>query len=295
MSALPEPCPTLALPHHDPDRPLVTVQAICHDGDAAYLPRAIASIAAQDLPHHLLDLQIVWDGPPSPASEAIITEAVADLNFPATIAASHEKTGYYCVPKNEALPFVRGHYIASLDADNEWRPDHLSGLLAAIRTPHPEEGWPHFTYSRREYVKDEGCPECMPGTHRPFPVGPSQLREWTPENVGRLLTGPQANFIDSSDFLIGKGTLYWLAARTGTVWNAECRRFGDWDLVCRMVAAGFRGRAVDQVSHIYHWRGGQLQQSRHLSGIMGIPIDIYEKLKARGLVKPSRADEEELT
>ena len=190
-----------------------------------------------------------------------------------------EKNGYYCVARNRALPDLRGFYVAHMDADNEFAPNHLSGLLAAIRIPHPDQGLPHFVYSRREYIHDKGADENLP-------TGPSPLVPWTQENIQRLQASPQGNFVDTGDFLVGKSALYRLAEKTGYVWNSGVRRFGDWDLVARMANTGFKGMAVDQVTNLYHWTGSNLQTTRkHVSDIDFIPVKSYERLKREGLIK----------
>jgi hypothetical protein len=190
-----------------------------------------------------------------------------------------EKNGYYPYARNKNLAASFGFYIAHMDADNEWKASHLSGLLAAIREPDGALGWPHFVYSRREYTRDAGAPEDLP-------VGKSPLVPWTAESRKRLAAGPSGNFIDTGDFLIGKSTLYELAERTGCVWNTDLRRFADWDLANRLSAAGFRGRAVDQVTHVYHWHEGNLQHQRPLHGedTVLMPETLYERFKQWGLI-----------
>ena len=261
-------------------KPLVTVQLMTCNGDYALAPRAIKSIAEQDLDPGLMELQIVYDGPPEEGASDVLEAATADLLFTADFFCSDQATGYYTVPRNRALPMAHGIYINFMDADNEMAPSHLSGLLAALRQPHPESGWPAFVYSRREYIKDEGL------VNDRLPEGPSPLVNWTQKNVSRLMQAPQSNFVDTGDMLLPIGLLYELAERTGVVWNSECRRFGDWDLVKRMADCGFRGQAVDQVTNIYHWTGKNLQVTRtQESEIRAVPIELFEKAVAEGKYK----------
>jgi hypothetical protein len=163
--------------------------------------------------------------------------------------------------------------------DNEFKPEHLEGLLDAIRVPHPETGWPHFVYSRREYVKDEGAKDAK------LPEGASPLREWNDKHRKMLHASAMNNFVDTGDFLISRGAMYELAERTGCMWNTELRRFGDWELMCRLDRAGFRGQAVDQVSHIYHWTGDNLQTNRKSENMVTLPADVYERMVQQGLIK----------
>jgi hypothetical protein len=267
--------PVLELERHD-DAPLVTVQLMTHEGDIHLLPRAVASVGSQGIN---LELQIVFDGQPSDRATEIITKTASACHFPVNEYVNEPKVGYYCIPRNRALPHAWGHYIAHMDADNEWAPNHLRGLLRAIRNPQPGCGFPHFVYSRRTYV-DDNRPRRVE-----LPLGDSPLVLWGPESRMRLQT-PQGNFVDTGDFLIGKGTLYELAERSGFPWNPECRRFGDWDLVARLAKYGFRGFAVDQVSHIYHWHGANLQLTRQVQDVIAIPEAVYDSMVAQGRIKP---------
>jgi hypothetical protein len=224
-----------------------------------------------------MELQIVHDGPITEEEQPYFDEIAGCLPI-INVFEDPEKNGYYCCARNRAFPHAWGFYIAHMDADNEWRPNHLTGLLEAIRIP-TDQGWPHFVYSRREYVRDEGASENMP-------VGKSPLVPWTQESRIRLDIEPTNNFIDTGDFLIGKGTLVELAERTGIIWNSELRRFADWDIVNRLSKAGFRGKPVDQITHIYHWTGRNLQTTRPLQGqdTVMMPADQYEILKRTGAI-----------
>jgi hypothetical protein len=252
---------------------------MCHGGDAHLAPRAIASVKAQR-GFAPLDLQllIVHDGPIDPAHEDLIAEAADGFTGYCHLIATERKIGYYCWPRNQTLPAAWGFYVAHLDADNEWAPGHLRGLVTAIRTPHPQNGWPHFVYSRREYVVDEGVEA------KGLVTGPSPLMEWNHENISRLPMSPQNNFIDTGDLLIGRSALSELAEYTGCIWNSNMTRFGDWDMACRL-AACMRGQAVDQVTSIYHWTGNNLQLTRPISEAMILPVDVYEAMRAQGLVR----------
>lgn len=240
--------------------PLVTAIVRTHDGDAHLAAgRAIPSVLAQDLPEELLEIIVISDGPLSEHNEGLIAEALNDAPSASSLIIGDKKYGYYCAPSNFATIEARSPYIAYLDADNEWRPSHLSTLLSAIRLPYGPAGWPHFTYARRTYICDKGAPDHLP-------VGDSPLVPWTGPNIDRLLRGPLYNFVDSSDFLISKSALYWLAEKTGFMWNPNVRRFGDWELFSRLIGIGLRGHAVDNISHIYHWTGNNLQLTRRPTG-----------------------------
>jgi len=239
--------------------PWISVQLMTHSGDLKYLARAIKSLLAQDIDLKQVELQIVHDGPVDPEEfeKAMLGVPPLAVFFGASLHDTKEKYGYYTTPRNQWFPTLTGFYVVHMDADNEFEPPHLSGLLEAVRTPDPEQGLPHFAYTRRNYVND---------MDRPAPCeGPSPLVPWTREAAQRILAGPMSNFIDTGDFIVGRAAMFYLSEKTGCIWNAGIRRFGDHELLSRMAGLGFRGRAVDQVSHTYHWRGDNVQLTRKLS------------------------------
>ena len=277
--------------HHDPLRPLVTVQLMTHPGHAQWIKRAVDSLRNQDLPPHLFDLQIVHDGPFTTEealeanSEEAIEEACHEVPFPVYVFATPDKSGYYTYPRNQAIPHIQGYYIVHMDADNEFLPNHLSGLLEAMRTPDGDSGLPHFAYTRRHYSR---APLC---TREDIPYDTDSTKiEWTEFTKKQLCSSPQHNFIDTGDFMTTKSALYYLATKTGTIWNQDARRFGDWDLMARFAMINLRGRALDQVSHIYWWTGENVQLTRAVKDedkVIALPSDLYERFVAEGKIKPS--------
>lgn len=266
--------------HHD-EIPLVTAILRTHDEYLEFLERSLTSIYRQDLLPTLYEVIIAHDGPPSEDFVSLVDELGKNCPSALRMIWPERKYGYYAMSSNLATIHSYGHYIAYLDADNEWSSEHLSTLLEAVRTPDPISGWPHFAYTRREYIRDEGAPEDLP-------VGPSPLILWTKESLEQLVKSPQNNFIDSSDFMVAKSVLYELSERTGKIWDESRRRFGDWELVARMAQCGFRGKALDQLSHRYHWHAGNLQHTRGLSDpVMPVPMEQFEAMRESGMIKPS--------
>lgn len=255
--------------------PDITVIVAAYNGDAQYLPRACASLEAQEFQD--FEVIIAFDGPPDEKAEAIF-ESLNQFDLDIRVIAGPEQTGYYCIPRNYAIPLARGHYIINLDADNEFDTDHLAALIEEIREVGPDGQTPDMTYTRREYVVD---PEADPDKHI---TGESPLTLPTPQRIMGLHKSPYNNFIDTSEFLIAKSVLYELAEKTGVIWNPECRRFGDWELMTRLFGIGIRARAVDQASLIYHWTGKNLQTTRNISDVDFIPAQLYEKLKEEGKI-----------
>lgn len=257
--------------------PDVTVVVAAHDGDIHYLPRALTSLEMQE--NQNFEVIVAFDGPPSPKTEKFLnTCETFDLDI--RVIASPEKTGYYCVPRNYALPFCRGHYIVNLDVDNEFEPEHIAILLEEIRRPGKDDQTPDLVYGRRRYVRDPGVDPRVD-----LPEGESPLCPPTGDAIMGLHKGPSHNFIDTSDFIVPKSVLYELAERTGVVWNPEVRRFGDWELMARLFGIGVRARASDHVGLIYHWTGSNLQTTRSISEVDCLPSSLYNKLRREGKVR----------
>jgi glycosyltransferase involved in cell wall biosynthesis len=270
--------------------PLVSVVVVCYEGNVHLLNRAILSLRAQDIGDENFHVIVYYDGCAwdDQAEMDMVEAACHGLNFPCTIIGGNERIGFHTVPRNMMMPHCMGQYVVNMDADNEFAPNHLSGLLAAIRTRDPESGRvPEFVYSRREYVRDSGCdnPKAW--------VGETPLIPW---NIGRcaLAKGPKYNFIDTGDMMISKGAMYEIPERMSGgkpgapafIWNPVIRRYPDFDLAKRMAQCGFVGVAVDQVSNIYHWTGKNIQLTDGAKkDIVVMPLENYRKLHDSFLVK----------
>lgn len=265
------------------DTPLITVILVTHSGDCHLLSRAINSILEQNMALDQLELLVYFDGVPTTEEhfgpiESATSNPLIDALYNCQLQNSTEKNGYYCVGRNRTTPLAQGLYIYNMDVDNEIAPNHLPNLLKEIRKP-DKDGFPHFVYTRRKYIVDKGVenPPTESGTISTF-------IPWNPKSIAALTDGPANNFIDTGDFLVSKSALYRLSDVTGCIWNSQCRRFGDWDLMVRMVGSGFRGRALDQATNLYHWTGNNLQMTRSLSDIVVLPESIYNEMKEKGLV-----------
>ena len=217
--------------------PVVTVIVNTYNR-ADLLSRALLSVLNQDaqFDHEVI---VVHDGPTDPQTRTVFKqydEAFAKEGVNAHFFSLDENSGYQCVPKNVATCQAQGDYIAYLDDDNEWTPDHLTVLVEAI-----EEGrvWPDFVYGRRLYV-DDRSDEAK--ALRPLYTGESPFVPFTDVSKERLASGATNNFIDTSDALIARGAMWRLQMATEMMWNEKIRRFGDWELFTRAVHfSGWRG------------------------------------------------------
>ena len=96
----------------------------------ALLPRALASVAVQTFCD--FDVVIVNDGGKWPA-------LYAPSILGHTVQVLHECRGGPAAARNAAISASDSEYVAYLDDDDEWRPDHLESLLALV-TRSPKHG-----------------------------------------------------------------------------------------------------------------------------------------------------------
>jgi glycosyltransferase involved in cell wall biosynthesis len=121
-------------------QPLVTVRIGAYAGGDLLFDRALASVREQTYP--TWEAIVVCDG-----RDDETAARTASLNEPRIRCVQRPRNGPYndddrarwltagAHPFNEAVALSRGTWIAAIDQDDEWTPDHLEVLLAAaLRT-----------------------------------------------------------------------------------------------------------------------------------------------------------------
>lgn len=103
------------------------------------LERAIPSVVAQTYPD--VEHIVCSDGPDTILGRKLRHQPVTYLQLP---AHDSHTMNFGSRARNHALARARGEYIAYLDDDNAWRPDHLALLVKAL-DDNPRAG---FAYSR---------------------------------------------------------------------------------------------------------------------------------------------------
>jgi glycosyltransferase involved in cell wall biosynthesis len=118
--------------------PLVTARIGAYRGGDILIERALASIRAQT--YENWEAIVVCDG-----REPETAAAIAALGDPRVRCVQRPRNGPYpedrsrrwqvagCNPFNQAVALGRGAWIAPLDQDDEWAPDHLDILLESAR------------------------------------------------------------------------------------------------------------------------------------------------------------------
>jgi len=199
--------------------PLVTVRIATYNRGLLVRDRAIAS--ALDQTYKNLEILVIGDHC-DPATEA----AVRSVRDPRVRFENLARRGDYplnpmhrwmvagAAPMNRALEIARGDWIAPLDDDDEFTPDHVAVLLDACRERELE-----FAFGRAETEVEEG--------------------EW--KLVGQWPLAEAA--------IIHAAVLYASRLRTVTLAMDSWRlnEPADWNLWHRMRAAGVRMGFVDRV------------------------------------------------
>lgn len=130
-------------------------------------------------------------------------------------------------PKNEGILHAKGEYVAFLDDDNEFLPDHLMALVkSAEKNPTAD-----VIYGQRFIIFDDGSHEPILGTTSNY--SPALLIE--------------QNYIDTSDVLVKRESLMAVGG-----FDERYKKYVDWNLWVRMTKAGMKFVYVSKVLTRYH-------------------------------------------
>jgi glycosyltransferase involved in cell wall biosynthesis len=143
--------------------------------------------------------------------ELIVVDDGSDVPPEGAVILPH--SGIQAVAKNEGTRRAKGDYIAYLDDDNVWRPDHLQALFNEIEK-HPEVD---LVYGDR-YIIDE---------NNEIPPQIGIFSDFAPQ----LLL--MRNYIDASDFIIRRKAIFDIGG-----WDERYKRCADWNLFARLVKNG---------------------------------------------------------
>lgn len=212
-----------------PERtPLVTVRIATYNRAAILAERTLPTVLAQTYRH--LEILIVGDHCTDDTAERVRRIGDPRIRFvnlpergryPAQPWARWMVAG--AAPMNYALGVARGEWIAPLDDDDEFTPDHVATLLEACRHERHEMA---FGIARMQLPWDEWRE-----------VGSLPLR---------------------CDQICHSAAFYWSGLRfMPHEWNAwKLGEPGDWNLWRRMRGAGVRIGFVPRVVTIHHQEHG---------------------------------------
>lgn len=217
---------------------------------AAFLRRALCSVLAQDIKEEF-ECIVVDDASTDSTFDTVksLDKQFALKHISLLYFKLGENSGYQCKPKNVGVQHSNGEFIAYLDDDNVWKPNHLRELFSAIIEKEVD-----MVYGMREYKAAPDYEPIHQGKKLQLGIAPT-----FPFDAERLETG---NFIDTSDIMHTKGAYYILASKTECGWDEEMRRFADWNFVYRWAKIGLSAAPVYRVLTEYWWHGQNLQLTR---------------------------------
>ncbi len=209
------------------------------------LKRAIESVLAQT--YEDWELIIVNDDPDYETKGVI--ESFNDKRICYIAMSGH--FGCDTRPKNRGIQASSGKYIAFLDDDSVFRPDHLQALLKALEANPSVAG----VYGDRWIYEAE----------KSISIG--IYHEFDPYLMMRR------NYIDTSDVLIRKEAIVAVGG-----FDERYKKYVDWNLWVRMMKAGYRFKRVPLVLtdyHVYpHSKSNRKEDERGFSVPAWEPVDI---------------------
>ena len=150
-------------------------------------------------------------------------------------------TGYFVRPRNIGIMIARGDYIAYLDDDNVYLPNHLEVLYEAIIKNQAD-----VVYGDRVY-KSTNPNETKFMGKQSYPYDLKQIE--------------QGNYIDTSDIM---HTIQ--AINDIGYWDIFWERKADWLLMVRLGKAGMKIVHVPEIITEYHWGDSNIGQQNPLGG-----------------------------
>jgi glycosyltransferase involved in cell wall biosynthesis len=153
MSTAPRAVSTLPAP----TEPLVSVVIPTYNR-ADLLGRALRSVQAQT--HAPLETIVVDDASTDPTPQVI--RAFEESCSMRIVYIRHAERRNGGAARNSGILAARGDYVAFLDSDDEWLPNHLSRKLEFIRTTGAEGAFGSFYIARSSSLLEYRCAERHP-------------------------------------------------------------------------------------------------------------------------------------
>lgn len=152
-------------------------------------------------------------------------------------------------PKNTGIKAAKGEYVAMLDDDNQYRPDHLAVLLSEI-----EKSSVDIVYADRWLVDENDPSKNGVGISSEF-------------SLALLL---QRNYIDTSDILIRKEVLFKVGG-----FDERYRKYVDWNLWVRLAKYGCSFKHIPIIITEYHLHDSMKSKTvkdRLPGGVTSVPL-----------------------
>jgi teichuronic acid biosynthesis glycosyltransferase TuaG len=210
------------------DTPLVSIIIPAHNA-AELIHEALQSVRQQTYPHW--QVIVVEDGTQD-GTEAIVQTFAQGVGVGKVHYIRHAINQGVSAARNTALAAATGQYIALLDHDDIWKPEHLEKLVTRL-----EQTGADFAYAPAEFfvsLTDEGM-----GIHGP------QAAEWS-EFPHSLFN---RSYIPVSAVVMRKTAL----ARVGG-FDTQLKKVEDLDYWLRCVEAGMHFEYVAEATNGYRQR-----------------------------------------
>ena len=161
-------------------------------------------------------------------------------------------TGYAVKPRNVGIMVARGDYIAYLDDDNVYLPNHLEVLYDAITKNQAD-----VVYGDRVYKSNNPNEKKFMG------------KQSLPYNLTQINNG---NYIDTSDIMHTIQSINDIG-----FWDIFWERKGDWLLMVRFGKAGMKIVHAPEVITEYYWHESNIGQMNPDGGLYSQSTKDYRK------------------
>lgn len=188
------------------------------------LKRAMESVIAQTFTDWEL---VVVDDASTDGTQKVFDKVSKDNGGRFVYWKNEKNYGCDTQPKNMGAELSTGEYLAYLDDDNVFRPDHLQALYNEIQ----KDSKTDVVYGDRIVIDDEGQIEPRMGVSSDF--------------SDTILM--QRNYIDTSDVLMKREALFDVGG-----WDERFKKYVDWNLWVRMAKAGKVFKRVPVILTEYH-------------------------------------------
>jgi glycosyltransferase involved in cell wall biosynthesis len=245
--------------------PLISVIIPTYNGEK-FLPRSIGSVLAQT--HRNIELIVADDGSTDGTKKVVEAFCKAD----ARVSYYYEEnSGGPARPKNFAMQYAKGEYVAYLDQDDEWAPEKLEKQVALFAND---------TRGGKE-IGLVGCDAFL--AREDGKVFGKYATPSTPEVFPALLDRDYV--YSNSSVLLRRDVIERVGAR-----DERLKYMEDWDMWIRAAAAGYRFAFVREPLFKYYVypsnltkKLGFIVRAQESKRIYEKHLPLYEKYQREGM------------
>jgi glycosyltransferase involved in cell wall biosynthesis len=251
------------------DTPPISVIIPAYNGEK-FLPRSIGSVLAQT--YRNIELIVADDGSTDGTKKVVEEFQGKDARV---LYYFEENSGGPARPKNFAMQYAKGEYVAYLDQDDEWAPEKLEKQVALFEAGGVVRGG-----AGEKELGLVGCDAFLArGNGKVFGIYKTPL---TSEVFPALL---DRNYIHSnSSVLLRRDVIERIGARDEQLKYAE-----DWDMWIRIAAAEYRFAFVREPLFKYYFypanstkKLGFISRAQESAHLYEKHLPLYEKYQREG-------------